>query len=54
MTEFEGQEPLPDLATLLNSVKRVVRSWNTYRLLGGRPLAGVVRTSLPAAPRAER
>jgi soluble lytic murein transglycosylase len=35
-------------------VKRVVRSWNTYRLLGGRPLAGVVRTSLPAAPRAER
>ena len=35
-------------------VKRVVRSWNTYRLLAGRPLAGVVRTALPAAPRAER
>ena len=35
-------------------VKRVVRSWNTYRLLGGRPLAGMVRTTLPAAPRAER
>jgi soluble lytic murein transglycosylase len=35
-------------------VKRVLRSWNTYRLLGGRPLAGVLRTSLPAPPRAER
>jgi len=35
-------------------VKRVVRSWNTYRLLAGRPLAGVVRTALPASPRAER
>jgi soluble lytic murein transglycosylase len=35
-------------------VKRVVRSWNTYRLLGGRPLAGVLRTTLPAPPRAER
>jgi len=35
-------------------VKRVLRSWNTYRLLGGRPLPGVVKTTLPAAPRAER
>ena len=35
-------------------VKRVLRSWNTYRLLGGRPLAGVAKTTLPAAPRAER
>ncbi len=35
-------------------VKRVLRSWNTYRLLGGRPLPGVVKTTAPAAPRAER
>jgi len=35
-------------------VKRVLRSWNTYRLLGGRPLPGVAKTTLPAAPRAER
>jgi soluble lytic murein transglycosylase len=35
-------------------VKRVLRSWNTYRLLGGRPLAGLVKTTLPAATRAER
>ena len=35
-------------------VKRVLRSWNTYRLLGGRPLPGVVKTNAPAAPRAER
>lgn len=34
-------------------VKRVLRSWNTYRLLGGRPLPGVVRPAA-AAPRAER
>ena len=35
-------------------VKRVLRSWNTYRLLGGRPLPGVVKTTAPAAPRVER
>ena len=35
-------------------VKRVLRSWNTYRLLGGRPLPGVLKTTAPAAPRAER
>ncbi|HEY1417653.1 MAG TPA: lytic transglycosylase domain-containing protein, partial [Myxococcaceae bacterium] len=35
-------------------VKRVLRSWNAYRLLGGRPLPGVVKTTAPAAPRAER
>jgi len=35
-------------------VKRVLRSWNTYRLLGGRPLPGVVKTTAPATPRAER
>jgi len=35
-------------------VKRVLRSWNTYRLLGGRPLPGVVKTTPPVAPRAER
>jgi soluble lytic murein transglycosylase len=35
-------------------VKRVLRSWNTYRLLVGRPLPGVARTTAPAAPRAER
>src|SRR5215470_16898505 len=35
-------------------VKRVLRSWNSYRLLGGRPLPGVLKTSVPAAPRAER
>jgi len=35
-------------------VKRVLRSWNSYRLLGGRPLPGVVKTSAPVAPRAER
>ena len=35
-------------------VKRVLRSWNTYRLLGGRPLPGVAKTTPPAAPRAER
>jgi soluble lytic murein transglycosylase len=35
-------------------VKRVLRSWNTYRLLGGRPLPGVVKTNAPVAPRAER
>ena len=35
-------------------VKRVLRSWNTYRLLGGRPLPGVVKTTAPVAPRAER
>jgi soluble lytic murein transglycosylase len=46
-------EEIP-LAETRGYVKRVVRSWNTYRLLAGRPLAGVVRTSLPAAPRAER
>jgi hypothetical protein len=27
LSSFEGQEPLPDLATLLNSVKRVVRTF---------------------------
>jgi soluble lytic murein transglycosylase len=35
-------------------VKRVLRSWNTYRLLGGRPLPGVAKTTAPVAPRAER
>ncbi len=35
-------------------VKRVLRSWNTYRLLGGRPLPGVARTAAAAGPRAER
>jgi peptidoglycan lytic transglycosylase len=35
-------------------VKRVLRSWNTYRLLSGRPLPGVLKTSVPAPPRAER
>ena len=35
-------------------VKRVLRSWNTYRLLGGRPLPGVLKTSAGAPPRAER
>ena len=35
-------------------VKRVLRSWNTYRLLGGRPLPGLVKTTAPVAPRAER
>jgi soluble lytic murein transglycosylase len=35
-------------------VKRVLRSWNTYRLLGGRPLPGVQRTTAVASPRAER
>ena len=35
-------------------VKRVLRSWNTYRLLGGRPLPGVTRTTAAAGPRAER
>jgi hypothetical protein len=32
----------------------VLRSWNSYRLLGGRPLPGVVKTGAPVAPRAER
>ena len=35
-------------------VKRVLRSWNTYRLLGGRPLPGVEKTTTPVTPRAER
>ncbi|MGZ6097684.1 MAG: transglycosylase SLT domain-containing protein [Myxococcaceae bacterium] len=35
-------------------VKRVLRSWNTYRLLGGRPLPGVGRTAAVGGPRAER
>lgn len=35
-------------------VKRVLRSWNTYRLLGGRPLLGVARSAAVAGPRAER
>jgi len=43
--------PLPETR---GYVKRVLRSWNTYRLLLGRPLPGVVRSVSSGAPRAER
>ena len=46
-------EEIP-LAETRGYVKRVLRSWNTYRLLGGRPLLGVARTAAVAGPRAER